>query len=160
MPDAPSPTADDVAVGDALTPVVVGPLTSVHLMRWSAAIENWHRIHYDERFAVDHDGLPGLLVNGSWKQHLLVRLVKDWLGPQGWLAAIDFQYRRMDVAGDTLTAWGEVTGVDLRDELGVVACSIGIRNAQGEDSTVGTARGVLPRRGGAPVPYPFPGLDP
>ena len=70
---------EDVAVGDELPALVRGPLTSTHVMRWSAAIENWHRIHYDQPFAVGHDGLPGLLINGSFKQHLLVA-AKD--GPQ------------------------------------------------------------------------------
>ncbi len=68
-------------------------------MRWSAAIENWHRIHYDQRFAVEHDGLPDLLVNGSWKQHFLVQLMREWLEPQGWLARIKINFRGMDLVG-------------------------------------------------------------
>ena len=32
---------DDVTVGDELPLLPKGPLTSVHLMRWSAAIENY-----------------------------------------------------------------------------------------------------------------------
>ena len=72
------------ALADALR-AARGPLSPLHLMRFSAAIENWHRIHYDERFAVEHDGLPGLLVSGSWKQHLVAQMVRGWLGPDGWL---------------------------------------------------------------------------
>ena len=37
-------------------------------MRWSAAMENWHKIHYDLPFATGHDRLPGLLINGSLQQ--------------------------------------------------------------------------------------------
>jgi hydroxyacyl-ACP dehydratase HTD2-like protein with hotdog domain len=69
---------EDIAVGDALTPLTRGPLTPVHLVRWSAAIENWHRIHYDQPFATDHDGLQSLLINGSWKQHFAVQMVRTW----------------------------------------------------------------------------------
>ncbi len=59
--------ASTIEVGTRLPELVKGPITTQHLMRWSSAIENWHRIHYDKPFAIEHDKLPGLLVNGSWK---------------------------------------------------------------------------------------------
>jgi hypothetical protein len=148
----------EISVGDEVTPLVRGPITPVHLFRWSAAIENWHRIHYDVPFTVEHDKLPCLLINGSWKQHVLVQMMRRWLAPHGWLAKISFQYRAMDSVGDTLTAWGAVTETYERNGLGHVVCEIGIRNQDAKESTPGTAVGVLPLREGEPVPYPFPGL--
>ncbi len=150
---------EDISPGDQLPDVVRGPLSSTHIMRWSAAIENWHRIHYDQAFATGHDGLPGLLVNGSFKQHLLVSLMRSWLEPAGWLAKIQMSFRGMDLVGDTLTARGRVLETsESRDGLGLVVCEIGIRNQRGEEGTSGSATGVLPLRDGRPVPYPFPGL--
>ena len=149
---------DDVHAGDELPDLVRGPLTHVHVMRWSAAIENWHRIHYDQPFATGHDGLPALLVNGSWKQHFAVQLMRGWLEPSGWLVRITLSFRGMDLVGDTLTAWGRVTETEVREGLGIVVCEIGIRNQRGEETTPGTATGVLPLRDGAAIPYPFPGL--
>jgi acyl dehydratase len=157
---APQLMFEDVSIGDEVTPLHRGPMTPVHLMRWSAAIENWHRIHYDQQFAVEHDKLPGLLVNGSWKQHFLVQAMRQWLGPAGWLAKISFQFRAMDEVNRTLTASGKVIDTQLRDGLGLVVCEIGIRDDTGQESTPGTATGVLPLRDGQPVPYPFPGLGP
>lgn len=151
-----SPAFEDVEVGLELPTLVRGPMTPVHLMRWSATIENWHRIHYDQKFAVEHDKLPGLLINGSWKQHFLVQMMRQWLGEDGWLARTGFQFRKMNVAGETLTAWGRVTATGERHGFGFVTCEIGIANQDGEQSTPGTAVGVLPLRGGRPVPYPFP----
>ena len=150
---------EDVAAGDELPTLVRGPLTTTHVMRWSAAIENWHRIHYDQPFAVEHDGLPGLLINGSFKQHLLTQLMRGWLEPAGWLARIEMSFRGMDLVGDTLTAHGRVTETAVRDGLGLVVCTIGIRNQRDEEGTTGSATGVLPLRGGPGLPYPFPGLD-
>ena len=147
---------EEIAVGDEVTPLVRGPLTTTHLMRWSAAIENWHRIHYDAPFATEHDGLPALLVNGSWKQHVLVQMMRRWLGPGGWLAHVRFQFRGMNVVGETLTAHGTVKETYERDGLGFVVCEIGIWNERQEESTPGEATGVLPLAGGPPVPYPFP----
>jgi acyl dehydratase len=149
---------EDVAVGDELPTLVRGPITTTHVMRWSAAIENWHRIHYDQPFAVEHDHLPGLLINGSWKQHFLVQLVRGWSEPSGWLAQIKMSFRGMDLVGDTLTAWGRVTETEERDGLGLVVCELGIRNQRDEDTTPASATVVLPLRGGPAVPYPFPGL--
>jgi acyl dehydratase len=146
---------EDVDVGQSVTPLVKGPLTTCHLMRWSAAIENWHRIHYDRPYAVAHDKLPDVLVAGSWKQQPLVQLLKDWLGEGGWLWKIRYQFRGMDSVGATLTCWGRVTDTYVREGLGFVVCEIGMRNQDGQETTPGTAVGVLPLRGGRPVPYPF-----
>ncbi len=146
---------EDVEVGQAITPLVKGPMTTSHVMRWSAAIENWHRIHYDRPYAVEHDRLPDVLVAGSWKQQALVQLLKDWLGEGGWLWKIRYQFRGMDPVGATLTCWGRVTHTYISDGLGFVECEIGMRNQAGEETTPGTAVGVLPLRDGRPVPYPF-----
>ena len=149
---------EDISVGEDLPLLVRGPITTSHVMRWSAAIENWHRIHYDQAFAVDHEGLPALLINGSFKQHLLVQLMRGWLEPGGWLARIQMSFRGMDLVGDTLTAWGRVIEAEEREGFGLVVCEIGIRNQRDGDTTTGTATGVLPLRGGPAVPYPFPGV--
>lgn len=149
------PVFEDLQVGQEITPLVRGPITTSHLMRWSAAIENWHRIHYDLPFAVEHDKLPGLPVNGTWKQHFLAQLMREWLTPAGWLWKIEFSFRKLDVAGTTLTAWGRITELEVRNGYGYVTCEIGIRNQDGQESTPGTAVGVLPLRNGPAVPYPF-----
>lgn len=146
---------EDVEVGSHVPVLTKGPISPAHLMRWSAASENWHRIHYDETFAKEHDGLPERVVNGSWKQHVLVQMIKDWAGETGWLWKISFQFRGMDVVWDTVTAWGRVTTKREAGGYGIVECEIGMRNQRGEESTPGLATVVFPLRGGKPVPYPF-----
>ena len=42
---------EDVQPGRELSALDKGPITPAHIMRWSAAVENWHRIHYDQTFA-------------------------------------------------------------------------------------------------------------
>ena len=146
---------DDVAVGLEIPTISKGPLSTAHVVRWSAAMENWAPIHYDWRYATEHDGLPDVLVNGSWKQHVLVQLLTDWAGERGWLFKMSFQYRGMNVPGDTLTAWGRVTGKETRGDYGLVHVEIGLEDQNGKESSPGTATIVLPKRGGPPVPYPF-----
>lgn len=146
---------NDLAVGAHAADLDKGPISTAHIMRWAAAVENWHRIHYDHPFATGHDKLPGVLVNGSWKQHVLVQLVKDLLGPEGWVWKIKFRYRKMDVAGDTVRASAEVVAKEELDGLGFVTLRITLTNQHGEVSTAGYAIGVLPLPGGRKVPYPF-----
>lgn len=156
---AATPVFEELQVGDDIKSLVRGPITTSHLMRWSAAIENWHRIHYDLPFATEHDKLPGLPINGTWKQHFLVQMMREWITSAGWLWKIDFSFRKLDVAGSTLTAWGKITKLEERDGYGYVTCEIGIRNQDGQESTPGTAVAVLPLKGGKPVPYPFVSPD-
>lgn len=146
---------EDVIDGEELTQLATCPLTTAHLMRWSSAIENWHKIHYDQQFAVEHDKLPGLLINGSLKQNFIVNLLKNWVGPCGWVWKVKYQFRAMNVVGESLTVWAKVTGTQREQNYGLVYVELGIRNEQGVESTPGSAVLALPYRDGPDVPYPF-----
>ncbi|MEE2700759.1 MAG: acyl dehydratase [Chloroflexota bacterium] len=146
---------DDIEVGAEIPTVVKGPMTQAHIMRWSASQENWHRIHYDHPFSLDHEKLPNVLINGSWKQQVMCQLIKDWVGLGGWLWKISFQHRSMNVPGDTITAWGMVTDKYDQEGLGIVELDIGLRNQDDVEACPGRATAVLPIKGGKPVPYPF-----
>ena len=152
---AATPVFENLTVGDEITPLVRGPITTSHLMRWSAAIENWHRIHYDRRFAQEQDKLPDLLVNGSLKQQFITQIVKDWAGRDGWVWKVGFQFRAMNTVGDTLHVWGKVKSTERLQDYGLVVVELGIVNQDGKENTPGQATVALPFRGGQPVPYPF-----
>ena len=145
---------EDVKAGDEITQVK-GPHGTMHLMRWSAAMENWHRIHYDRTFAQEHDKLPDILVNGSLKQQFIVQLLKDWAGRDGWVWKVGFQFRAMNLVGETLNVWARVTGARDCGDYVLVDLDLGIRNDKGAESTPGTATAALPHRDGPAVPYPF-----
>jgi acyl dehydratase len=146
---------EDVEIGQDIPSITKGPMTTAHIMRWSASMENWHRIHYDWKYATGHDKLPDVVVNGSWKQHVMLQLLGDWVGQSGWAWKVRFQFRGMNLPGDTLVAWGKVTGKQDSGLFGVVELDIGLKDQNGKDGTPGTAAVVLPKRHGPPVPYPF-----
>lgn len=148
-------TFEAVLVGDELPPLCKGPLTTSHLMRWSAAIENWHKIHYDQAFAVDHEKLPGLLVNGTLKQQFIVQALTDWVGPSGWVWKVNFQFRAMNLVDEELIVWARVANKRALERYGLIDVELGIRNMRGQESTPGRAVLALPFRGGPAVPYPF-----
>lgn len=146
---------EDIAPGSEIPRLAKGPLTTAHLMRWSAAMENWHKIHYDKPFALGHDKLPGLLINGSLKQQFVLQLLKDWVGPGGWVWKVSFQFRAMNLVGETLSVWGRATAKRDGPGYGLIDLELGIVNDENKESTPGTATVAVPYRGGAPVPYPF-----
>jgi acyl dehydratase len=150
------PVFEDLSVGQQIDTLSKGPLTTAHLMRWSAAMENWHKIHYDLPFATGHDKLPSLLINGSLKQQFILQLLKDWAGDTGWVWKVKFQFRAMNLVGETLSMWAKVTGTRaIEGRYGLVDLDLGIVNGEGKESTPGAATIALPFRNGAALPYPF-----
>ena len=146
---------EDVTIGEEIPGLEKGPMTTTHLMRWSAAMENWHKIHYDRPFAIEHDKLPDLLINGSLKQQFVMQLLADWAGPGGWVWKVSFQFRAMNVVGETLRIWGRVVDKRETPDYGLIDIELGILNDTDKESTPGTATVVLPYRAGAALPYPF-----
>jgi len=150
-----TPFFEDVEVGSRIPDLDKGPLTTAHLMRWSAAMENWHKIHYDKTFAMEHDKLPGLLINGSLKQQFVIQILKDWAGPDGWVWKSSFQFRAMNLVGEKITVWGKVKDKRRGPDFGIVDLELGIVKEEGKESTPGAGVVALPYRGGKRLPYPF-----
>jgi acyl dehydratase len=146
---------EEVEIGSSIPDLPKGPLTTAHLMRWSAAMENWHKIHYDKPFAMEHDKLPGLLINGSLKQQFVIQILKDWAGPGGWVWKASFQFRAMNLVGEEIRVWGKVKDKRRAPDFGLIDLELGIVNEEGKESTPGAGVVALPYRGGKPVPYPF-----
>ena len=138
---------EDIAVGMELKPVVKGPLTTTHLVRWAAANGNYARIHWDLPFAQLRQGLANVVVNGSLKNQYLGQLAIDFAGEGGWFRRFFVEHRGMDYPGDVITARGIVTGVDEDDGFGHVECRVGLSNSRGEETASGRAVIVLPKRG-------------
>lgn len=159
MSDA-APAFEDVEIGSELPLLDKGKMSSLHIMRWSAATENWHRIHYDETFAREVDQLPDVLVNGSWKQQVLCQYLKDWAGPSGWLWRIRFRFRDMDVKNTVITVRGAVVEKAAGREFGFVRCSLEMRGGPDRVTTSGEGIVVLPLANGPKhLPYPFKGEE-
>ena len=137
----------DVSVGDSLEPVVKGPLTTTHLVRWAAANGNYARIHWDLPFAQLRQGLANVVVNGSLKNQYLGQLLNDFAGDEGWFKRFYVQHRGMDYPGDVITASGTITAKREQDGFGYVDCNIALSNSRGEQTALGQATVVLPKHG-------------
>jgi hydroxyacyl-ACP dehydratase HTD2-like protein with hotdog domain len=92
-------------VADAATPQadwsVETPTDPVLLTAFSAATSNTHRIHYDQAYAMDVEGYPGLVVHGPLIALLLLEAM-----PTRPLKRFSFQALKPAFAGETITSRG------------------------------------------------------
>ena len=123
-----------VAVGDQL-PERQHECGNVQLMLYNAALWNGHRIHFDEPYAKEVEGYPGLVIAGPLLGDWLNQLVELWLGDNGRLKKIEYSNRLASYVGDTLTAGGQVTAVEGSE----VTVEVFIKNAEGEIIAPGVA---------------------
>ena len=68
---------------------------------------------------------------------------------------LDVDFRALLSEHEASGAAGTIVVAQVRSPFGVVDLEIGMLDQKGQEGTPGTARVVLPLRGGPPVPYPF-----
>lgn len=130
------PTIADIEVGYKLPNRIHTP-TNVTLFLYNAAVWNAHRIHYDERYAIEGEGHAGVVVDGPLQGDWLSQAVLNWIGDDGELVSFSYSNRRASYLGESLTSGGQVTTID--SETGIVELELSITNEAGEVVTPGTA---------------------
>lgn len=101
----------DWTPGTSLPVLEIGPLTTEMFVRWCAAAEDYHAIHYDLHYAKER-GLPDVVMAGPHKLALCCRLLYSVLGTGGVIRRIKVRYTGMDVPGDVLQFGGTVEAVE------------------------------------------------
>lgn len=98
-----------LAVGDVIPPLerTIG-LTD--MVAYAGATWDWHKLHYDAAYVAEKK-LPGPIVDGQVYGALLVEMLQDWLGPQSFVHELEFTFRNLVFAGETLRCSGSVTEV-------------------------------------------------
>jgi acyl dehydratase len=129
---------EDVAVGDALQPIVRGPLTVADMIAWMQGVGSPHVrsgqywLEYRRRspkvavrnpesnvwetvervhwdpFMAAEIGMPAPYDYGAQRGGWATHLMTNWAGDEGWVAEVDVQYRGMNFLGDTLWLRGAV----------------------------------------------------
>ena len=140
------------ARGTVLPALAKGRLTSSHIVRWCAAQENWAKIHFDESYARDVAKLPGTLINGALKQHLLAQFLTEAFDGRGWVWQVDYQFTGMDLIGQALEVRGTVADVREHAEHAFVTVDLEIHNLDtGKSGTRGKGIVILDASGQPPV---------
>jgi 3-methylfumaryl-CoA hydratase len=108
---------------------------NVQLMLYNAALWNAHRIHFDEAYAKNAEGYPGLVIAGPMLGDWLHQCVEEWLGEDGQIFSIDYSNRVATFVGATLSVGGEITA--LRPDSREVEIDAHIKNESGDVVTPG-----------------------
>ena len=128
----------NISVGDQVTPRE-HVCDNVQLMLYNAALWNGHRIHFDEPYAKEVEGYPGLVVAGPLLGDWLHQAVELWLGDDGMLTKIEYSNRQASYVGEKLTAGGTVTEVDGS----TITIEVFIKNEAGDVIAPGVATAEL-----------------
>lgn len=96
-------------VGDRM-PVLERAITLPEMVVYAGATWDWYRLHYDLEFA-ERKKLPGPVVDGQEFGALFVKQLQDWFGPRCFVRTLDFRYRNLMYAGETVRITGEITEV-------------------------------------------------
>lgn len=110
---------------------------NVQSMLYNAALWNGHRIHFDEPYARDVEGYPGLVTAGPLLGDWLHQCVEEWLADEGRIISMEYSNRVACYIGETLHSGGEVLRCDR--EGGVLELEVFIRNARDEIVAPGIA---------------------
>ncbi len=126
----------NLSVGDSLPSRQHTP-SNVSLFLYNAVIWNAHRIHYDEKYAIEVESHPGVVIDGPLQGDWLTQVVTNWLGDEGRLQTFEYSNRGASYVGDTLTSGGSIQEIDL--DASTVTLSLFIKDADGKVMTPGSA---------------------
>ena len=127
---------NSIKVGDALPERLFSP-DIVQSMLYNAVLWNGHRIHFDEPYAKEVEGYPGLVTAGPLLGDWLHQCLEEWLGDDGRITGIEYSDRIASYIGDTVHSGGTVTAID--PATGEATIEVFIKNEAGEIITPGVA---------------------
>jgi hypothetical protein len=112
------------------------------------------RLHWETAWA-NKLGIPVPYDYGGLRETLLVNLITNWMGDDGWLWKLSCQHRVFVYHGDTYWVKGKVRELKVEDGRHEAHLDVWVENQWGTMTTPGTAVVLLPtRQGPATLPTP------
>lgn len=176
----------NVEIGESLQPAVKGPLTLPDMVTWLQGIGSPHvrsgkywmeyrksspkvavkdpatgipqaveRVHWDDYMAAEI-GMPSAYDYGSQRGGYATYFATNWVGDDGWVAQLSFQYRGMFFNGDVFRMNGEVVDKwrGAKTGNGYVKFKFNSVTNRGDDIMPGTGVAALPTDDNGPVQFP------
>ena len=128
---------EDITIGDEL-PIAVKTPTSMEVVKFAAATDDYYQVHYDKDFAVER-GLPGVIIQGGLGLSYLAQMVNDWMGPNGAIVSLSGSYRGINPVNEELFCHGSVKRKYREAGKKRVELELRIENAAGEETITGSA---------------------
>lgn len=133
------------AVGDELGPWTVS-VDRAQLVRYAGASGDFNPIHWNERIATGV-GLDGVIVHGMLTMALAGRLVTDWAGDPGAIAAYEVRFTRPVVVPDPgaaeIVIAGRVAEVTEASEAGGPTARVDLTVTVDDRKVLGKARATV-----------------
>jgi acyl dehydratase len=139
---------DGVSLGEPLPRREFGPLTIISTVRWAGLQENTARLHYDRDYVREHSGLRTFIASGAYRQALLIRMLTDWIGPQGQLRKLSLRHLHPTFEGDIMRYSGKVVEKSASSNDSWVACDLEGKNQDDRQILTGRCTLILPLRVG------------
>ncbi len=138
---------DDVAEGQEI-PSLRKDVSTVNILMYLASVWLLDRIHFDQPFATERRGLPGVVAPGNMGGDYYAQLLSEFAGEEGQVRRMSFQFRNFMLADDVLTVGGKVVRKYVEGARGLVELELWIRNQGGVNCVPGTGLVALPIRAG------------
>jgi acyl dehydratase len=106
-----------IAVGDQ-APALERRIELPDMVAYAGATWDWHKLHYDPEYLAAKK-VPAPVVDGQVFGAYLAEQLQDWLGPRAWIRTLDFRFKNLVFAGETIRCTSTVTSVAQTDD-GVV----------------------------------------
>ena len=135
------PTFTTINVSDAPPPLVCGPVTRTHFVRYAGASHDFNPNHHDEVYA-QKNGNKAVFGMGMLAGGYCARLLTDWLGNAA-LRRLRIRFASRFWPGDVLTCTAVVSG--KREEGGeqLVDIEFTVANQDGVTAVTGAATAAV-----------------
>ena len=135
---------EDVKVGDAIPPLVKGPIAQIQLTRYAGASGDFNPIHQDDEFA-RAAGMGGVFAHGMLSMGFVAQSVTDWLGA-GTVRKVGVRFTALVRLKDVITCTGRVVGTNEKNGERLVELEVWAENQRGEKVVTGRATAALQSR--------------
>jgi acyl dehydratase len=136
--------AEDVQIGDEVTPLVKGPIQQIQLTRYAGASGDFNPIHQDPEFA-RNAGMGDVFAHGMLSMGFLGQALTDWAGA-GSVRKFAVRFAALVRLKDTVTCTGRVLSKSSKDDTDLVELEVWAQNQRGENVITGKATVALPSR--------------
>lgn len=139
--------SEDVQVGDAIPPLVKGPIMHLQLVRYAGASGDFNPLHTDAKIG-EMVGTGGIIAHGMLIMGFVGQMLSDYVGPMA-LRAFNVRFKGMTRMGDEITCTGTISEKFEVDGEARIGGKVQAVDQHGEVKVTGTFVAALGKRDAA-----------
>ena len=111
-------TGGQMTIG-AVVPALTRRIELPDMVAYAGATWDWHKLHYDPEYLASKK-LDRPVVDGQVFGALLAEHIQDWLGSRAFITKLNFRFRNLVFAGETVKCTGAVTAIEPQEDGSVL----------------------------------------